>query len=41
MPYISHTKNTAEDIKAYLNQIKALLKDLTKVILNPQVLNTT
>ena len=34
-------KNTAEGVKAQLDQIEALLKDLTKAVLNPRVLSTT
>ena len=41
MPHISHIKNAAEGIKTQLNWIKALLKNLIKVTLNPWALNTT
>ena len=41
MPYVPCTKNAAEDIEAQLDWIEALLKDLTKAILNLRALSTT
>ena len=38
---VPYAKNAAEDFKVQLDQIKTLLKDSTKAILNPRALSTT